>query len=148
MDSETPNPNFDYLEECPIDQRVPGQMYAVLSIVESDDKTKCALKIKGCFNSEDQARLHVQKIHKLDNRYNLFVVDMYKWLLLPPDLQNINDQEYSDNMLNSIIKGHSEQAGKAAEVFNDRTEKLKSGEETLDSLEKNVETDSTKTLLN
>lgn len=130
---------FDFLDECPENQRVPGQMFAIISIVESQDKTKCALKLKGCFNTEEKAKEKIKKIHDEDKRYNLYVVDMYKWLLLPPDIENIGDQEYQEGMLNDIIKGHAEQTENATKVFEERREQLRSGS-TLESLEENINT--------
>ena len=61
---------------------VPGQLYALISLVgpDSPQKTdKMGLKIRGVFNTRDEAGLHAQRLQKSDPTFDIYVVDMYKW---------------------------------------------------------------------
>lgn len=100
----------DHLEEDIL--QVPGQKFALISIVSPSSKQKhdsCALKIRGVFASEEEGRNHAEKLSKIDQLFDVFLVDMYKWLPVPPDPNHIGDTVYQDKMLNDIIQGHKEQ---------------------------------------
>ena len=100
----------DHLEEDIL--QVPGQKFALISIVSPNSKQKhdaCALKIRGVFATEEEGRKHAEKLSKLDQMFDVFLVDMYKWLPVPPDPDHIGDTVYQDKMLNDIIQGHKEQ---------------------------------------
>lgn len=100
----------DHLEEDIL--QVPGQKFALISIVSQDSNQKhdtCALKIRGVFSTEDEGRKHAEKLTKLDQMFDVFLVDMYKWLPIPPQQEHIGDAVYQDKMLNDIIQGHKEQ---------------------------------------
>jgi hypothetical protein len=100
----------DHLEEDIL--QVPGQKYALISIVSPNSKQRhdaCALKIRGVFATEEEGRKHAEKLSKLDQMFDVFLVDMYKWLPVPPDQDHIGDTVYQDKMLNEIIQGHKEQ---------------------------------------
>lgn len=100
----------DHLEEDII--QVPGQKFALISIVSPNSKQKhdsCALKIRGVFATEEEGRKHAEKLSKIDQMFDVFLVDMYKWLPVPPDPSHIGDTVYQDKMLNEIIQGHKEQ---------------------------------------
>ena len=100
----------DYLEEDLI--QIPSQRYALISIVSPQSTQKynsCALKIRGVFATEDEGRRHADKLSKMDTTFDVFLVDMYKWLPIPPDTDLIEDKVYQEKVLNDIIQGHKEQ---------------------------------------
>ena len=103
--------------------KVSGQNYALISIVEPNEKlnslkeNQCALKIKGCFDSIDNAKAWAKKLQEEDNSFNIYLVDMYSWLLIPPDQEKIEDVQYRDEMLNKIIGGRKEEERKANAMF-------------------------------
>ena len=100
--------------------KVNGQNYALISIVSptSNQKhDKCAIKIKGCFNTMEEARVWAKKLQDEDDSFDIYVVDMYSWLLVPPEMEKIEDVTYRDEMLNGIIRGRKEEELKAKQVF-------------------------------
>lgn len=114
---------------------VPGQLYACLSVVgpECPQKTdKFGIKIRGCFNSREEAGNHAKRLQKEDSTFDIYVVDMYKWLLIPPDRANISDVHYADEKLEEIMRGYQENQALAARMFEERkrgmTEKPISGD--------------------
>ena len=104
------NNEFDHLEEDAI--QIPSQRFALISVVspQSNQKhTTCALKIRGVFATEEEGRRHADKLSKMDSTFDVFLVDMYKWLPIPPDTDLIEDKVYQEKVLNDIIQGHKEQ---------------------------------------
>jgi hypothetical protein len=114
-------PVVDHLEEDLI--QIPSQRFALISIVSPQSNQKyqsCALKIRGVFATEDEGRRHANKLAKMDATFDVFLVDMYKWLPIPPDTDHIDDQVYQDKMLNDIIQGHKEQQMLVKQHFEER----------------------------
>ena len=102
---------------------VPGQLYACLSVVgpEAPQKNdKFGIKIRGAFNSRDEAAAHAKRLQKEDATFDIYVVDMYKWLLIPPDNLQIEDAHYADEKLEELMSGYRENQVQAAAMFAER----------------------------
>lgn len=102
---------------------VPGQLYACLSVVgpEAPQKNdKFGIKIRGAFASRDEAAKHAKRLQKEDSTFDIYVVDMYKWLLIPPDPTKIEDVHYTNEKLEEIMSGYKENQADAARLFNER----------------------------
>ena len=102
---------------------VPGQLYACLSIVgpEAPQKNdKFGIKIRGAFNSRDEAASHAKRLQKEDATFDIYVVDMYKWLLIPPDPAKIEDSHYAEEKLEELMTGYRENQAQAAKMFAER----------------------------
>jgi len=102
---------------------VPGQLYACLSVVgpEAPQKNdKFGIKIRGAFASRDEAAAHAKRLQKEDSTFDIYVVDMYKWLLIPPDPLKIEDVHYQNEKLEEIMSGYKENQAEAARMFNER----------------------------
>jgi len=102
---------------------VPGQLYACLSVVgpEAPQKNdKFGIKIRGAFNSRDEAAAHAKRLQKEDATFDIYVVDMYKWLLIPPDNLQIEDAHYADEKLEELMTGYRENQVQAAAMFAER----------------------------
>tara|TARA_B100001094_G_C18188976_1_gene805866 strand:- start:3228 stop:3839 length:612 start_codon:yes stop_codon:yes gene_type:complete len=102
---------------------VPGQLFACLSVVgpECPQKNdKFGIKIRGAFNSRDEAASHANRLQKEDATFDIYVVDMYKWLLIPPDATAIEDVHYTNEKLEELMSGYRENQQMAAKMFADR----------------------------
>ena len=102
---------------------IPGQLYACLSVVgpEAPQKNdKFGIKIRGAFNSRDEAASHAKRLQKEDGTFDIYVVDMYKWLLIPPDPSKIEDAHYSNEKLEELMSGYRENQAQAAQMFAER----------------------------
>src|SRR5210317_1148868 len=102
---------------------VPGQIYACLSIVgpEAPQKNdKFGIKIRGAFANRDEAANHAKRLQKEDPTFDIYVVDMYKWLLIPPDPTKIEDVHYTNEKLEEIMSGYKENQAQAARMFQER----------------------------
>ena len=102
---------------------VPGQIFACLSIIgpEAPQRNdKFGIKIRGAFATRDEAANHAKRLQKEDPTFDIYVVDMYKWLLIPPDPTKIEDVHYTNEKLEEIMAGYKENQSQAARMFNER----------------------------
>jgi len=102
---------------------VPGQLYACLSVVgpEAPQKNdKFGIKIRGAFANRDEAASHAKRLQREDPTFDIYVVDMYKWLLIPPDPAKIEDVHYTNEKLEEIMLGYKENQAQAARLFHER----------------------------
>ena len=108
--------------------KINGQNYALVSFVspESNQKIKegIGMKIKGVFDKLDEAKEHAEKLQKLDPTFDIYVVEMYSWLLVPPNPELVSDQVNVDQKLNDIIVGHKESQLKSKMYFEERKREL------------------------
>jgi hypothetical protein len=107
---------------------VPGQIFACLSVIgpEAPQKNdKFGIKIRGAFGTRDEAANHAKRLQKEDPTFDIYVVDMYKWLLIPPDPLKIEDVHYTNDKLEEIMTGYKENQSQAARMFNERKEAMK-----------------------
>ena len=102
---------------------VPGQLYALISLVgpELPQKSeKFGLKIRGVFNTREEAANHAKRLQKEDATFDIYVVDMYTWLLIPPDREKIEDVHYQNEKLEEIMTKYQENQRMAAAMFEKR----------------------------
>lgn len=102
---------------------VPGQLFACLSVIgpECPQKNdKFGVKIRGTFATRDEAANHAKRLQKEDSTFDIYVVDMYKWLLIPPDRDAIDDVHYQNEKLEEIMQGYKENQIQAAKMFEER----------------------------
>ncbi len=108
------------------EERLSGQNYALISVVSPQGSQKCeniCLKIKGVFNNLEEANKHAEMLQKLDSTFDIYVVEMYSWLLVPPD-PTLIEQKHVDSKLNEIIGGHRESQLKSKMYFEERKREL------------------------
>jgi Family of unknown function (DUF5832) len=102
---------------------VPGQVFALISIVGPDQPQRndqLGLKIRGCFATKEDAERHAKRLQTEDNLCDIYVVDMYKWLLIPPDNTKIEDAHYTNEKLEEIMTKYRENQRRAAAHFEKR----------------------------
>ena len=109
---------------------VPGQIFACLSIIgpEAPQRNdKFGIKIRGAFATRDEAANHAKRLQKEDPTFDIYVVDMYKWLLIPPDPTKIEDVHYTNEKLEEIRSGYKENQAQAARMFQERKSAMTAG---------------------
>jgi hypothetical protein len=102
---------------------VPGQLFACVSFVGPDQPQKneqLGMKIRGCFATRDEAASHAKRLQKEDALVDIYVVDMYKWLLIPPQRDQIQDVHYQNEKLEEIMTKYRENQAAAAAMFEKR----------------------------
>ena len=115
---------------------VPGVSWACLSFVgnldggwvrpaEGAKYTEFMIKIRGAFGSKIEAEEHANELQGLDSSVDIYVVNMYEWLLLPPPpVSEMNNVKYTDERLQAIMDGYKENQKHAAQMFEKRKEDM------------------------
>jgi hypothetical protein len=102
---------------------VPGQLFACLSVVGPEAPQKndqFGIKIRGAFSTRDEAASHAKRLQTEDSTFDIYVVDMYKWLLIPPDPSKIEDSHYTNDKLEELMTGYRDNQAQAAKMFSER----------------------------
>ena len=118
----------DYLDEDIV--HAGDLRYALISFVtDSKDERqrlegttpgKLGLKIRGAFATKDEANAHIKRLMKTDGSFDVYLVDMYRWLLLPPDVDKIQDTQYQEKFLSDMIQTYKESQLNAKQHFEER----------------------------
>jgi hypothetical protein len=112
--------SIDYLFEDP---EIPSQKYALVSIVGPHMPQKCdvwGLKIRGTTDSVDKAKSLCQRLLRLDNNYDIYTVEVGKFFPLAVEPTAINDIEYQNDQLNTLVKSYLENKESANEMWHKR----------------------------
>lgn len=116
----------DYLDE---DSIVPnGQRFALVSFVGPEQRQKnekLGMKVRGCFGTQEEAAAHVKKLQSQDKSVDIFMLEVGKWVPVPPSIDDIEDVQYQEQYLNNLMKGYKENQEKCKELFKERTEAIK-----------------------
>ena len=102
---------------------VPGQLFACISFVGPEQPQKneqLGMKIRGCFPTRDEAAQHAKRLQKDDALVDIYVVDMYKWLLIPPKRDEIDNVHYQNEKLEEIMTKYRENQSAASAMFEKR----------------------------
>ena len=107
--------------------KVPGQNFVCITFVSPQSNQKadaCALRIEGCFSTCEEANEHVKRLIKLEPAFDIFVCSMYEFLLSPPNPDQVGNQSYQDETLNTIISEYKKNQIYAKEHFEERKREL------------------------
>ncbi len=116
----------DYLTEDSL--LPPGQKYVCMSfLTDKENKTTLSgIKIRGVFETYDDACAHAKKLQTVDEYFNVFVGEMGSWLPFDPnpDSQAVKDSEYANDQLNNMMKSYLENQEKAKIYHEQRKNEL------------------------
>jgi len=110
---------------------VPGQQFLVISFVAPQGtrqkSKKVAIKFRGAFETEQEAKARVEEVHKFDPDFDVFFVDMYKWIELPPPFRTMmqTPMRYEDEDLNKTMQGYYRGIESSAREVKQRVQKAK-----------------------
>ena len=76
---------------------------------ENDMKTNIrGVKIRGVYQTENEARARAKKLQQTDSSFNVFVGPVGYWLPWDPCADQIEDEEFANEQLNEMIKKYKE----------------------------------------
>jgi hypothetical protein len=137
----------DYLDN---DEPINGQKYVCLSIltnksikdlssgeiVKSDNNAR-GIKIRGVYNTMEEAKKRCEQIRQFDKVFNVFVGEVGSWLPWDDDPETAEEAVYAEEKLNQLMKSFKEQQIKAKEYHEIRKQQLV--EQSIKSSQKDVE---------
>jgi hypothetical protein len=115
---------IDYLFEDP---EIQNQKFALISIVGPNMKQKCdvwGLKIRGVSDTLEKAKTQCQKLLRIDNNYDIYTVEVGKFFPLAVEPHQINDIEYENKQLNTLVKSYLENKESANELWHQRKSEM------------------------
>lgn len=82
---------------------VVNQLFTLMSIVDTEDKNlAAAVKIFGCYPSEDAANAAAKKISAECDFFHVYVCPNNAWIPVPPSRKMIEDVTYQESRMNDI----------------------------------------------
>ena len=74
------------------------------------------LKVRGSYSSHEEAVARSKKLQRQDPLHNIFVAEVGKWLPWDPNANDVKEQEYAEDRLNTLMKKYKENE-EAREAF-------------------------------
>jgi hypothetical protein len=75
------------------------------------------LKCRGTYSTHEQASARAQQLHKKDPHFNVYVGEVGQWLPWDPEPDDVAEQKYSNEQLNTLMQSYRENATKRDEFF-------------------------------
>jgi len=66
------------------------------------------LKVRGIYNTMEEASIRSKVLQRLDKTHNVFVAPVGYWLPWDPNADQIEQQEYQEEQLNELMKNYKE----------------------------------------
>lgn len=82
------------------------------------------LKIRGVFDSLKEAEVRAKVLKKIDNRFNVYVAQVGCWVPFSPNPEDIENQEYAETHLNTLMKNYKENQDKKDLFYEERKREL------------------------
>lgn len=116
-------PEEDYLDEDkPFKQMVKKQNFCVVSMLTPNsfpenkrdqykDQKILGLKVRGVFETYEEAKARAEQLQKVDKYNNIFVGEVGKWLPFNVDIANMeteDDPVYREQALNQYMKAYKD----------------------------------------
>jgi len=79
------------------------------------------LKVRGVYDTHKEANVRAQVLRRKDPNFNVFVGQVGFWLPWDPECEQVQEQEYQEDMLNDLVKKYKDNL----ESKDDMYEKLK-----------------------
>lgn len=81
------------------------------------------IKVRGSFETLHDAKERCNAIQKFDSKHNVFVAEVGCWCPWSPHAADIQNQEYMETQLNTLVKGYDESRDEANQVFTENVAK-------------------------
>jgi hypothetical protein len=78
------------------------------------------LKVRGVFDTLDEAKNRSEFLKKIDNKFDIFIGQVGCWCPWSPNPNDLQNQEYSETQLNTLMKKYKENMENKDIVFEQR----------------------------
>jgi hypothetical protein len=83
------------------------------------------VKVRGVFSNPKEAEIKAKKLQGKDKYHNIFMGEVGKWTPWDPSPNEIKDQEYNNDQLNTLMKKYKENEDNREQFFDQRTKGAK-----------------------
>ena len=78
------------------------------------------IKIRGVYDSEEEARNRAKTIQRIDPKFHVFIAQVGVWCPWSPCIDDLKDSEYAVTQLNTLMKKYDDGQQAKDELYNDR----------------------------
>jgi hypothetical protein len=78
------------------------------------------IKVRGVYGSEAEATARAKRLQKSDPNFNIYMGAVGKWMAWEPDPNNVADQEYANEQLNTLMKKYRENEDNREVFYNEQ----------------------------
>jgi hypothetical protein len=78
------------------------------------------IKVRGVFDTVDEAKNRCEFLKKVDNKFDIFIGQVGCWCPWSPNPNDLQNQEYSETQLNTLMKQYKKNMDERDEVFDKR----------------------------
>lgn len=104
---------------------------------KNDFKTSIrGLKVRGVFDTLREAQIRAEVLKKIDGKFNVYVAEMGVWCPWSPHPDDIQNQEFAETQLNTLMKHYKENQTKKDVFYEERKKELQ-----FMQVKKDLETD-------
>jgi len=82
------------------------------------------IKVRGVFDTMEEAKNRTEFLKRSDNKFDIFIAQVGCWCPWSPNPNDLQDQEYSETQLNTLMKQYKKNMENKDEVFEKRKEDL------------------------
>lgn len=82
------------------------------------------IKVRGVFDTIDEAKNRSEFLKKADNKFDIFIGQVGCWCPWSPNPNDLQNQEYAETQLNTLMKQYKENMDSKDEVFEQRKSDL------------------------
>jgi hypothetical protein len=83
------------------------------------------VKVRGVYDTYNEAESRAKKLQKMDNTFDVFVGQVGYWLPLITDTNHIENNEYANEELNTLVKSYQENQTQKDLFYQERTREMK-----------------------
>ena len=87
------------------------------------------LKVRGCYDTIREAEVRAKVLQRRDRNFNVFVAQVGFWLPWNPQSDQIENQEYLESELNTLVKKYKENQEKKEVHFQENIDYVKEQQE-------------------
>jgi len=88
---------------------------------ENNFKTSVrGIKVRGVFDTVEEAKNRCEFLKRTDNKFDIFIGQVGCWCPWSPNPNDLQDQEYSETQLNTLMKQYKKNMDDKDEVFDKR----------------------------
>lgn len=88
--------------------------------------TMRGIKVRGTFDTIEEAKLRSEFLKKIDNKFNIYIAQVGCWCPWSPNPEALDNQEYSETQLNTLMKEYKKNMDSRDIVFENRKQTLSS----------------------
>ena len=83
------------------------------------------VKVRGVYSNTKEAELKAKKLQNKDKYHNIFMGEVGKWTPWDPSPHEVQDQDYNNDQLNTLMKKYKENEDNREQFFDERAKGTK-----------------------